>query len=278
MPIQEMPARGPSFASRSLAPPAVLALALAALVPSAATGQPIATDRPGFRTGTAVVAPGVFQLELGVPNIALSEAGAGDVRLVNFPLLARLGVGERVEFRVESPVYNILTLDRPGDDDPDEEGFGDLTLGVKWNAVEAVGSSPGVAVVPRITLPVGEEPFTIDERVGFAVDVPVEAALGPSTSWNVSGGVAWTPVGDDDWRTSGLLALTLATGLAPDLGGYVEVAVLPVEGGDDEPAFLGAGITYLLNPDAQLDVFVDAGLNDASEDVLVGSGISFRLR
>lgn len=60
------------------------------------------------------------------------------------------------------------------------------------------------------------------------------------------------------------------------LSGYVEVAAFPQE--NATPVYAGAGLTFLVNPDAQIDAFLDRGLNDEADDWLFGGGISFRLR
>ena len=41
---------------------------------------------------------------------------------------------------------------------------------------------------------------------------------------------------------------------------------------------LGAGLTALASPDVQFDAFFDAGVAGGAPDLLVGVGLSFRLR
>ncbi len=48
---------------------------------------------------------------------------------------------------------------------------------------------------------------------------------------------------------------------------------------DDGPTetALDGGVTYLLKPNVQLDLYVGAGISDAAPDWLAGAGVSFRL-
>ena len=48
---------------------------------------------------------------------------------------------------------------------------------------------------------------------------------------------------------------------------------------DDGPTetALDGGVTFLIRPNVQLDVFVGAGISDAAPDWLAGAGVSFRL-
>src|SRR3954462_6430901 len=114
---------------------AVLALALAA------QDTAIDADRPHVGTGPYVVSPGEVQVELGV-----QWQESPDVRTFASPALMRVGVADRVEFRLSSD--GLLARHEPASD---AYGVGNAQLGAKirlWGHRD----EPLFSVMPAIGL------------------------------------------------------------------------------------------------------------------------------
>ena len=83
---------------------------------------------------------------------------------------------------------------------------------------------------------------------------------------------------DNDERATELgTAIGLAFSLNDRLGSYVEYFGVHSDSADSAHSING-GFTYLVNNDAQLDLYAGGGLNDAADDFFVGSGIAWRFQ
>src|SRR5689334_17320217 len=100
----------------------LLALALGQeSTPNVDRPETIDADRPHVGTGTHVVDPGEVQVELGV-----QWQGWTDIRTFGSPALVRVGVSDRIEFRVSSDGF----LER-SESVVDVYGIGNAQLGAK---------------------------------------------------------------------------------------------------------------------------------------------------
>ena len=245
---------------------------------SGATGlhaqDTIAADRPGLDFSTGTVAPGMVQFEVSLPAVSFDGAGGTDTWGVGFPTLVRVGIAEDVELRAQVSPFNSVSTDVVAMSDS-ETGVGDLELGAKVRVREST-EGPSIAVIPSITLPTGSAGFTTD-GVGYFLNTAASVPLGESSALAFVGGVFHTKSSDDEYDTSGLLALVASRSLADRLGGFVEVGVFPSPGPSD-PVVAGGGVALLLSDNVQIDVSVDHGLSDGAPDWQFGSGLAFRLR
>jgi hypothetical protein len=289
-------------------PPLLLAALLLIAAPAAAqsrlgaisTDRPgLGTDRPGLGTETSVVAPGSVQIEVGTPSVArgtfdgIRRAPDDGVieaeieqRAIRFPTLLRVGLIDRLELRVSSGVYTfereriVPKGDDFGPSTTEEDGVSGFTVGLKGQLLQPPGYT--LALAPRVTLPGGGE-FT-DDRASFAADAALSAPLFEQVGGTLVVGGALSPVEkpsgsiavEEEYALSGNVVGVLERAPAEQIGGYVEGAFRPSEGSN--AAFLGAGLTYQVVPTAQLDVFFDRGLTNASTDWLFGGGVSIRPR
>ena len=160
-PTRRLPAR------RLAHPLATLFVSLAFCAPQAvlaAEEDTIATDRPDFVESSNVVGKGRFQVET---SIGLDRSRAGGVRERTWatPTLLRYGINDTVELRMES---DGLIRQRITDSDSGtglrqaERGYGDLSLGLKWHALDAVGNMPSVGLLFHADLASGSAPFRGD--------------------------------------------------------------------------------------------------------------------
>jgi hypothetical protein len=238
-----------------------------------AAQETIVTDRPGLGFSPAVVPPGVFQVELGIPAFNLTEAGAVSTRLINFPALVRVGVVNSLELRLGSTLYNSSRIEI-GPNEETTSGFGTVEVGAKFGGSFGDGGVTA-AIIPSVILPIGGDNFSSD-RTAFTTNGVASFPLPSSMAFNANAGVAFYPVGDEDFTTVGALVGVLSRTLSSTVGGYVEGAFFPTSDADD-PAYIGGGLTYLATNLVQIDAFVDRGLTDVSTDWIFGAGFSLRV-
>jgi hypothetical protein len=222
----------------------------------------IASDRPGLGDGAHVLAPGVWQAELGV-----SVDGGGGVRLYSIGQgVLRFGLAP-----VEVRVYPNSYVFRRGDG-PSERGLQDPAIGVKV----PVGGPDGdvrAAVVAGLTLPVGSNAFTADDATGFSTLV-LERSLSESVGLAVNAGYSFRfdDLGD------GTLALIVTPGFpiggSDSLSGYGGWAGF--FGSGDDRHVLEAGLAYLADADVQLDL--NGGWDPDADAWFLGVGIAMRRR
>jgi hypothetical protein len=191
-----------------------------------------------------------------------------------------VGLIDQLEVRVNSGIYTFdrLKASYPGEvfDDQTfkEEGFPGVAVGLKGQVLRAPGYT--LSLVPRVTLPVGDDAFTSD-RAGFAADAVLGVALPQQFGLTLVTGGALDPVENaaEDYAASGSFVGVVGRALGERAGGYVEGAFVPNEDAENA-GYFGARATYQIIPTAQLDVFFDRGLTDTSTDWLFGGGVSIR--
>lgn len=225
----------------------------------------VVPDRPGFGDGSAIVAGGHIQVEAGY-----GFSDFGPARQHDFgQLLVRYGISERVELRGLLNSYSVL------DNGDDEQGLQDLALGAKVNLVAGDGAvlgTPNVTLIATAGLPTGNEAFTNDAvvtEVKLAADGVLAERLGIGANLGYSINV------DDTDRNLVIAYVALGTTLPnqPDLGFFAGFySLFPQEG--DSTTGVDGGLTWLLNPQTQLDVNLGTGLGDNALDVAFGVGIA----
>lgn len=241
--------------------PALWLLLLAALP---ATAQ-IASDRPGFGDGSAVMAPNRFQVETGY---AFSDGGAVDRHAIGQVLL-RLGVAPGVELR---GAINSYVVTRGA---VDESGFEDVSVGAKVNLVAGDGAPlgrPNVTLIAAAALPTGSDAFS-GGVVAPQAKLALDWGLSGSTALSVNAGYAFTFEDADANQFFTYVALGTAVPGAAGLGAFAGLYSLFPHTGDSAHG-LDGGLTFLPAPDTQLDVSVGLGLTAGEPDVTLGFGIA----
>ncbi|HEY7461476.1 MAG TPA: transporter [Gemmatimonadota bacterium] len=239
------------------------------------------TDRPDITESTSIVPRGWVQLETG--EVLARESDASTL-LAGPSTLARIGVASRLELRLAW--LGILHQDAEGDaEDPcaecDVTAAGDGAVGIKLLLAERAGAIPDVALLPALTLPVGEEPFSTG-RVDPALKLALAGDVTDGLGWGANLGAAWLSgeegeEGEEEDGRRRFLSWSLSFGM--DLGGPAG-AFFEYFGEDPngEPAahVLDAGLTWGLSPDAQLDASGGVGLDSGAPDWFIGAGVSVR--
>ena len=226
----------------------------------------LVTDRPDVTESATVVPRGLLQVETGY-----LFTRDGGVKGYEVPAtLFRVGLGARTELRIG----HAGVVGREG-----SHGAGDSTFGTKVNIIErADGWRPELAILGGLSLPTGADGVSSD-GVDPSFLVSFAHELSPRLSVGYNGGAAWeSSTEQPDRDTFIVYSLALGGGLTERLGAFLEFF------GDQQTTGVTAtrgsvdgGVTFLLTDVVQLDVYVGRGLWGPTDDVFVGTGLSFRL-
>jgi len=240
-------------------------------VSTAVAQDPIATDRPGITFTPSVVGEGVFQIEAGVPQITFSRGNGTDSEQWSFPVQLRYGLTPSLELRLGGSTWNRLEDDTTDDS---VDGFGDVEIGAKL-ALSDGSTGPRTAIIASVRTPVGDDGLT-SHQPGYSLSFAALWSLSDREWLQGLAGATMVPVGDEN-STTGSLGLLLGHSFAgTPWSAYVEGGWFPKIDDSVDTAVAGAGLTYLVNKDVQLDVFGDFGLNDDTPDAVAGFGVSWR--
>ena len=153
------------------------------------------------------------------------------------------------------------------------DGFGDLVFRAKYNVWGNDDGSTAFGLLPFVKVPTRTE---LSNR-------KVEGGLVTPFSWDVNerlgigGQLSLETIYDDiDRRMEFGVGHTFVVGYAVTdaFGAYAEYFGFTSE--QPYESYLSGGVTYALNERAQLDLGGLLGLNDASTDIQVFSGISLK--
>ena len=211
----------------------------------------IIVDRPSFANGSAVVGAGVHSLETG---LLITDQKGSSNSLFQAPVLYRAGISEDFEFRLSS---NLLNYQDPS------FGVGDLAPGFKWNFLNNDDAS--VSLIGSLSVPTGSRAFRapgVVPALSFAADVPLNDSTGLLFNLGAS-----SP-GDDRERVIQPFATAgITTALSERSNIYFEVAGFgPDSAGAPSTVAGDVVVTYLVNPDFQLDAAVFKGFSGTGLD------------
>lgn len=221
----------------------------------------IIVDRPSFANGSAVVGEGVQSLETGV---LVTDAKGSSPLLIQTPILYRAGVSEHFEFRLAT---NLINFSEP------DFGTGDLAPGFKWNFLKKDKLS--MSVVGSLSVPTGSEAFRapgVIPALSLAADIPLNDSTGLLINL---GGLS---PGDDRERViQGFATFGVSRVLNDRSNIYFEVAgFTPASPGAPSTTAGDIVVTYLVNPDLQLDTAVFKGFSGSGLDWGVTFGLATR--
>jgi hypothetical protein len=253
--------------------PCVLTALLLLSASGAALAQapPIATDRPGFLFSSLPVGRQTLQVELALPAMTLNGSDSGEVRSTSLVGLLRFGVSDDLELRLGAPLFTEVSVDGSSDG-----GSGDLEVGAKWHLLDNEGARPSFALIPSVTLPVGEQGFSAEDPV-YQFNTIAEWTLAGGWGLGLLAGFLRGEAGDGNYLQQ-TYGVALGRSLpSPEWSAYVEVAHVRTDlPGASDSSFLGGGLKYLVSNDLQLDVSFDRGLTGESPDWLLGLGLAAR--
>jgi hypothetical protein len=238
-----------------------------------AYGDDLDPDRPDVSSSARTVGAGRVQLESGVLLERTRLAGEPTERRLSVETLLRIGIGERLELRVDAePLVGLRGAQ-------DATDVGDFEIGAKWRFLDAAEStaSPTLALLPFVKLPTAPTPIGTGKAdygllLAASVDLPADFGL------DANAGLA--AVGQT--RPGGhLLQALVSASLSRKLGGaltaFGEVFYASREewNGRDQVGVDG-GLVWTLRPNVALDAAVGTSLYGRAPDVFVRAGGSVR--
>jgi hypothetical protein len=238
----------------------------------------MSTDRPDTTESPKTVDAGHVQVELSFGDyVRDEEGGVTSETSTVLPFNVKLGLTNNVDLQlvVDPYVHQEVRSDAGR---ATADGFGDTQLRVKVNLWGNDGGETAFAVMPFVQFPTAGDDLGSDHVEGgvifpFSAGLPAEFNLGLMAEVDFVRDEA-----DDGYGIEFLHTVNLNRNIAGDLGGYVEyVGIAPIDTGGGYLALLGAGLTYGLSEDVQLDFGMNFGLSDHADDFNVFAGMSFRL-
>lgn len=239
----------------------------------------LSTDRPDTTESPYTVDAGHFQVELSFLEYTRDDGGDDFEEFALLPANIKIGLLNNVDLQlVVTPFVRQEFEDAAGSDDDDASGFGDTQLRLKVNFWGNDGGPTALAFMPFIQFPTGDDEVSANHAEGglifpLAVELPAGFGLGLMAEVDFVRDAA-----NDGYDIDFVHTATIGHDLAGPLAGYLEyVGVAPSADDADYIAVLGAGLTYAIGDDVQLDAGVNVGLTDAADDVGVFAGVTFRL-
>ncbi len=234
----------------------------------------ISTNRPTFNDTAGIVPIGHFQLETGYTFTYRDRDGV-ETQTHNAPeILARLPILEdRLEIQLGTSGY-VWTSSDDGTGSVSNEGFSDMTIGLRLKVLDEDGWVPRLAVQAVTTTSLGSdgisnqdvEPvfkliwsYTLKDGWGVYGNLGV-GYLSTSGERFIQGqgGVCVSYTINDKWSLFGEYYLFGPNAKGTDAAHYTDI-----------------GAAYLITPRIQLDARIGAGLNDEANNFFAGAGISF---
>ena len=232
---------------------------------------PLVTDRPDFTEASSTVGRGVAQVEMGYTYTFDNDGAVTRSHSIGEPLV-RYGIfADWLELRF---AYNYLDQQVNA---VNNNGSQDIYLGLKIGLTPQEGILPEMALIPQMTVPTGDRPFTSGEvlpglNLQYGWEINDWLSTGGSTQFNRS--LDGTLNAYTEWAQSWTIGYTLNDWL----GAYTEFYGFFPSGAADvrTETYFNGGFTVLLNNDVQWDIRAGTGLNAAAADYFVGTGLSIR--
>jgi hypothetical protein len=235
----------------------------------------IVTDRPDFVESSDVVGNGRFQVETGIA-VERNKADGRKDRTITTPTLLRIGTGAAWELRLETDGRTVLrTEDLATGASDTVRGYADVSIGVKWHAMDGNGASPSIGVLGHVDVDSGSSAFRGNGmrpslRVVAEWDLPGEMSLG------LMPGLVYDKTGDGKRFAAGIFGAVLGKAWNDRFRTFVEIAAPQIararNGGTI--ATLDVGAAYLLSDRWQIDAALYRGLNRNTADLTLAAGLS----
>lgn len=239
--------------------------------PQAWSAHPLNTD------DTGVQGAGNFQMELTF-DASRDKADGVEGNVDNFSTTLSYGLSDTLDIVLALPYLRTETRDASLGTTQMERGIGDTALQLKWKFHERDHLS--FALKPGMTFTTG------DEGRGLGAGKNTYGVLLASSleyePWAYHFNLGYTRNNNLDnaaIRTNLFLASAAATFDVSDklqLVGDIGVATNADRQSGSAPGYVLAGLIYSPGKNVDLDVGIQAGLNDASEDRIYRMGLTIR--
>jgi hypothetical protein len=232
----------------------------------------IVTDRPDATEAPTLVPKGYLQVETGGLYESFEDNNVKLERTVYNTTLLRYGLLDNLELRVgwdlETQKTKIGGLGTNGE----LNGLSPLLLGVKVGIAEEKNGAPEIGLIGHLFLPFTASKDFKPQTTGADFRFAFSHTLSEKSNLSYNVGAQW---GDDSPELAYIYTLAFGHSITDKFGFYAELyGDLPENATANH--FFDTGVTYLLQPNIQLDATIGRGITD-DQDILVSAGISFRV-
>ena len=227
----------------------------------------LSIDRPDVSNLPVTVRPGHYQVEMGAEFG--KNSGVREHHLPDF--LLRTGLTKKSELRVGITSLYLDSLKNHG-----KEKILVASLSGKYRLTEEKNGWPAIAIQPELTLPFGngidvhrdEANFTL---MNYSMLLLLNNTLHEKVFLNYNAGVFWNNHAEIDY----LLSVSTSFAHTHKLGYFLEA--YSFFNSDAFPVSADGGITYLLFPRLQVDVYAGNRQIELDRYWFYGLGIGFRI-
>lgn len=225
----------------------------------------IQTDRPDQTECPFITPKNYFQLENG---FIYEKSNTNSTEIVVPTVLTRFGINDHFELRlITEYVIDKNNFEKIS-------GFNPIMIGFKTRLLEEKGIIPVTSFIAHISIPkVASKNFkTSFYAPEFRFTMQHTISDKQSLSYNL--GAEWN---GETAEPTFVYTLTTGYSITEKIGGYIELYgfVPQIEKPDHR---FDAGLTYLFNPNHQLDISGGIGLSKSSPKYFVALGYSFRFK
>jgi len=232
----------------------------------------LVTDRPDATEASSTVGKGILQIETGgiyesfKENNLKTEAYTFNTTLVRYGILDNMELRLGWSFTEGRAKFNGNTLNNV------TSGLSPLLLGVKIDIAEENGAMPEIALIGHVFPLFSASKDYRPESTGIDFRFSLSHTLSEKSSIGYNIGGQW---GDDSAEAAAVYTVAYGYSITEDFGFYAELyGDLPEDSSANH--YWDAGLTYLVNNDLQLDMYVGTSITEG-QDLLFGLGASFRL-
>ncbi|MAL60417.1 MAG: hypothetical protein CMC14_10245 [Flavobacteriaceae bacterium] len=233
---------------------------------------PLVTDRPDATDASSTVGAGVLQIEAGGFYTSYEENNNKSETYGYNTTLVRYGILENLELRIGWN-FEEIRFSSNGTKNPNVlSGFSPLLAGAKIDIAQENGWKPEIALIGHVFLPFTAGEDYKPETTGADFRFSLSHTLSEKSSLGYNIGAQW---GDDSSEIAYIYTLAYGYSITDCFGFYAEVYGDFPEN-NEANHFWDAGVTYLVNPNLQLDATVGSGITKG-QDILLSAGLSYRI-
>ncbi|MCH9659720.1 MAG: transporter [Bacteroidetes bacterium] len=234
--------------------------------------ESLITDRPDATEASSTVGAGVIQIETGAFYTSFEE-NENKIETYGYnTTLVRYGLLDKLELRLGWN-FEEIRFSFDGEENPNVlSGFSPLLAGAKIDIAEENGWMPEIAIIGHLFLPLSASSDYRPETTGADFRFSLSHTLSEKSSIGYNIGAQW---GDDSSEVAYIYTLAYGYSITDQFGFYAELYGDMPE--DNKANHLwDAGLTYLINPNFQLDATVGSSITKG-QDLLLSAGLSYRI-
>ncbi len=243
----------------------------------------MSTDRPDLTESPHTVDAGRFQFETDLWNYSYDRHNSGradtkDEAHSFATINAKAGLLHNLDIHFVIPVYNrVRSHDYAASTVTRAQGFGDLTVRMKYNLWGNDEGKTAFAVMPFVKFPTAATGLGNNSVEGglilpFGMELPGGWSMGAMLEFDI----LRDSVGNGQ-HLDIIQTITFGHSIVGELAGYVEFfSASSTESPTPWMATVNGGLTYGLTEDIQLDAGVNFGVTRSAPDINPFVGISWR--